>query len=150
MRVVRLVAWLILTSLCGSAAAQETSWLRSILGGAAAGNSTITGNTPAPKLFGSVASPAPLPPQSIDFYSRGCLAGAVALPINGPGWQVMRLSRNRNLGHPLLVAYIERLASDARAIGWPGLLIGDLSQPRGGPMLTGHASHQIGLDADIG
>src|SRR3569623_3285698 len=24
-----------------------------------------------------------------------------------------------------------------------------MSQPRGGPMFTGHASHQIGLDADI-
>ena len=33
--------------------------------------------------------------------------------------------------------------------GWPGLLVGDISQPRGGPMLTGHTSHQIGLDADI-
>ncbi|HHN73294.1 MAG TPA: hypothetical protein ENK13_04315, partial [Thermopetrobacter sp.] len=33
--------------------------------------------------------------------------------------------------------------------GWPGLLVGDLSQPRGGPMTSGHASHQIGLDADI-
>ena len=32
---------------------------------------------------------------------------------------------------------------------WNGLLVGDMSQPRGGPMLTGHASHQIGLDADI-
>jgi penicillin-insensitive murein endopeptidase len=27
--------------------------------------------------------------------------------------------------------------------------VGDLQQPRGGPMLTGHASHQLGLDADI-
>ncbi len=61
----------------------------------------------------------------------------------------MRLSRNRNWAHPLLVAYLGRLAQDARAIGWPGLLIGDLAQPRGGPMLTGHSSHQIGLDADI-
>jgi penicillin-insensitive murein endopeptidase len=33
--------------------------------------------------------------------------------------------------------------------GWPGLLVGDISQPRGGPMITGHASHQVGLDADI-
>ena len=32
---------------------------------------------------------------------------------------------------------------------WPGILVGDMSQPRGGPMLTGHASHQIGIDADI-
>ena len=45
---------------------------------------------------------------------------------------------------------VERLAADAKAHdGWSGLLVGDLSQPRGGPMLTGHASHQIGLDADI-
>jgi penicillin-insensitive murein DD-endopeptidase len=27
--------------------------------------------------------------------------------------------------------------------------VGDISQPRGGPMTSGHASHQIGLDADI-
>src|SRR5947209_514598 len=33
--------------------------------------------------------------------------------------------------------------------GWPGLLVGDIAQPRGGPMITGHASHQIGLDADV-
>jgi len=37
----------------------------------------------------------------------------------------------------------------AKQPGWEGLYVGDLSQPRGGPMLTGHASHQIGLDADI-
>jgi len=47
------------------------------------------------------------------------------------------------------VAYLEQLAKDARLVGWPGLLIGDMAQPRGGPMLTGHESHQIGLDADI-
>ena len=33
--------------------------------------------------------------------------------------------------------------------GWNGLYVGDMSQPRGGPMLTGHRSHQSGLDADI-
>jgi penicillin-insensitive murein endopeptidase len=74
----------------------------------------------------------------------------VALPINGPDWQVMRLSRNRNWGTPQLLDFLERLASDARAFdGWPGLLVGDMSQPRGGPMLTGHTSHQVGLDVDI-
>ena len=41
------------------------------------------------------------------------------------------------------------LALDGQKAGWNGLLVGDISQPRGGPMLTGHASHQIGLDADI-
>jgi penicillin-insensitive murein endopeptidase len=62
----------------------------------------------------------------------------------------MRLSRNRNWGHPELVAFLERLATQVpKVAGWPGILVGDMSQPRGGPMLTGHASHQIGLDADI-
>ena len=88
--------------------------------------------------------------RTIGFYSRGCLAGGVALPVNGPAWQVMRLSRNRNWGHPELIRVLELLANKARAqAGWPGLLVGDMSQPRGGPMLTGHASHQVGLDADI-
>jgi len=105
---------------------------------------------PAQELFGSVLSPAPLAARSIGSYSKGCLAGGVSLPINGPDWQVMRLSRNRNWGAPQLVDFLERFASDARAFDdWPGLLVGDMSQPRGGPMLTGHTSHQVGLDADI-
>jgi penicillin-insensitive murein endopeptidase len=105
---------------------------------------------PAKELFGSVTTPAPLPARAIGSYSKGCLAGGVSMPVNGPDWQVMRLSRNRNWGSPQLVQYLERLASDARALdGWPGLLVGDMSQPRGGPMLTGHTSHQVGLDADI-
>ena len=88
--------------------------------------------------------------EPIGFYSRGCMAGGVQLPPDGPNWQAMRLSRNRQWGLPILVDFIEKLARDAAAKdGWPGLLVGDMSQPRGGPMLTGHASHQIGLDADI-
>jgi penicillin-insensitive murein DD-endopeptidase len=112
--------------------------------------------TPAPKappakeLFGAVTAPAPLAARAIGSYAKGCLAGGISLPINGPDWQVMRLSRNRNWGHPRLLDYLERLASDARALdGWPGLLVGDMAQPRGGPMITGHTSHQIGLDADV-
>jgi penicillin-insensitive murein DD-endopeptidase len=105
--------------------------------------------TPAKELFGRKPMPAPLAARVIGFYSRGCLAGAKALPINGKTWQVMRLSRNRNWGHPSLVQFLERLAHKAPKVGWRGLLVGDLSQARGGPMLTGHNSHQIGLDADI-
>jgi penicillin-insensitive murein DD-endopeptidase len=106
--------------------------------------------TPAKELFGRRATPAPMQTRTIGFYSKGCLAGAVALPINGETWQVMRLSRNRNWGHPELVNFLERLsATAAKVAGWPGLLVGDMSQPRGGPMLTGHASHQVGLDADV-
>jgi penicillin-insensitive murein DD-endopeptidase len=108
-----------------------------------------TASTPARELFGRKTTPDPAAARSIGFYSRGCLAGAVALPINGPSWQVMRLSRNRNWGHPKLVQFLERLAEKAKKVGWNGLLVGDMSQPRGGPMLTGHTSHQVGLDADI-
>jgi penicillin-insensitive murein DD-endopeptidase len=105
--------------------------------------------TPAKELFGRKTTPAPIEAHTIGFYAKGCLAGAVALPINGKTWQVMRVSRNRNWGHPSLVQFLERLAEQAPRTGWRGLLLGDMSQPRGGPMLTGHASHQVGLDADI-
>ncbi len=107
-------------------------------------------SVPAKELFGRRDKPAALPPESIGGYARGCVAGAAAVPIDGDNWQVMRLSRNRNWGHPRLVDMVQRLASRVPQInGWPGLLVGDISQPRGGPMLTGHASHQLGLDADI-
>jgi len=106
--------------------------------------------TPAKELFGRASAPADLSARSIGFYSRGCLAGAKALPVNGETWQVMRVSRDRYWGHPELIRFLERLSSRApNEVGWPGILVGDMSQPRGGPMLTGHASHQIGLDADI-
>lgn len=107
---------------------------------------------PAKELFGAALAPAPAAPDAprvIGSHARGCLAGGEALPAEGPGWQAMRPSRNRAFGHPRLLATIERLAAAGRAIGWPGLLVGDLAQPRGGPMRTGHASHQTGLDADI-
>jgi penicillin-insensitive murein endopeptidase len=91
-----------------------------------------------------------MPTRVLGFYAHGCIAGAEGLPINGDTWQVMRLSRNRYWAHPDMVALIKRLAGKARKdAGWPGILIGDMSQPRGGPMFTGHASHQVGLDADI-
>jgi penicillin-insensitive murein endopeptidase len=105
---------------------------------------------PAKQLFGAERLPNTLKSRSIGFYAKGCLAGAKPLSIDGPAWQVMRLSRNRNWGHPALIATLEKLAAKVKTeTKWPGLLVGDISQPRGGPMLTGHASHQIGLDADV-
>jgi penicillin-insensitive murein endopeptidase len=105
--------------------------------------------TPAKDLFGRKTQPTKADAHVFGFYAHGCLAGAAELPIDGPTWQVMRLSRNRNWGHPRLVKFLERLSTKAAKSGWPGLLVGDMSQPRGGPMITGHASHQVGLDADI-
>jgi penicillin-insensitive murein DD-endopeptidase len=124
-----------LTALVGAALA--------VTGAGAAG--TIT----AKQLFGHVSGPSAGATRAIGFYAKGCLAGAVALPLDGPHWQVMRLSRNRHWGTPELVDYLEKFSADVARDGWPGLLVGDMSQPRGGPMPTGHASHQIGLDADI-
>ena len=104
----------------------------------------------AKELFGRKVLPAAMPTRVHGFYAHGCIAGAEGLPINGDTWQVMRLSRNRYWGHPDLVALVKRLAARARKdAGWHGILVGDMSQPRGGPMFTGHASHQVGLDADI-
>lgn len=103
----------------------------------------------AKTLFGAAKEAAPLSARAIGTYARGCLAGAKPLAVDGPNWQAMRLSRNRTWGHPDLIALLERYAGEVKQDGWPGLLVGDLSQPRGGPMLTGHASHQLGLDADI-
>jgi penicillin-insensitive murein endopeptidase len=104
---------------------------------------------PAKKLVGRQKIPANLKARAIGTYAKGCLAGGKAIPINGEAWQVMRLSRNRNWGQPELVQFLVDLSRQAQGIGWRGLYIGDMSQPRGGPMTSGHASHQIGLDADV-
>lgn len=103
----------------------------------------------AKNLFGNKALPAAIPAEVHGFYSKGCIGGAIAIAKDGPNWQAMRPSRNRRWGHPTLIKTIEDLSIKAKQSGWNGLMVGDISQPRGGPMLTGHASHQIGLDADI-
>ena len=111
---------------------------------------------PAPKL-GVVARqwqaqriPTPGPALSIGTTSCGCLQGAATLPASGPGYEALRLGRNRRFGHPTLVAYVQRLAAAAKKAKLGLIVVGDLSQPRGGPTPSGHRSHQTGLDADIG
>jgi penicillin-insensitive murein DD-endopeptidase len=103
----------------------------------------------ANQLFGAKDAPSRQAPMPIGSYARGCGAGMVELPETGPSWQAMRLSRHRNFGQPVLINYLVDLSQIAQQIGWAGLYIGDMGQPRGGPMTSGHASHQIGLDADI-
>ncbi len=99
--------------------------------------------------WGEVGEPLPGPARVIGGPSLGCLAGGVALAPDGPGYQAMRLSRNRVYGHPTLIRFIRELAMAAEAHDFGDLLVGDLAQPRGGPMRSGHVSHQTGLDADI-
>ncbi|UXX85164.1 penicillin-insensitive murein endopeptidase [Roseovarius pelagicus] len=104
----------------------------------------------AKQLFGKKRDGSRHAPAPFGSYAKGCMAGGVQLPETGPTWQAMRLSRNRNWGHPETIDFIQKLsAKAARQPGWAGLYIGDISQPRGGPMLSGHRSHQLGLDVDI-
>lgn len=87
--------------------------------------------------------------QSIGKVTAGCLQGAATLAHNGTGYQVMRLSRKRYFGHPDLIQFIENLGRTTQSQRLGTLLIGDLGQARGGPTLTGHKSHQTGLDVDV-
>ena len=93
------------------------------------------------------ATPYPGPAHSIGRAANGCLAGAVALPLAGPGWETLRPERNRFWGNPALVAFIQDMAGKTVALG--RLLIADMAQPRGGHMPSGHGSHQTGVDVDI-
>lgn len=107
-------------------------------------------NRVAKQLFGYVPASSSQPSEAIGGYARGCVAGAEQLAETGPTWQAMRLSRNRNWALPETIDYVQDLSRFAASLpGWAGLYVGDMSQPRGGPMLTGHASHQSGLDVDI-
>ncbi|MDE3079389.1 MAG: penicillin-insensitive murein endopeptidase [Paracoccaceae bacterium] len=104
----------------------------------------------ATALFGTEKTPLTGPAEPIGTYARGCAAGNVRLPDTGPTWQVMRPARDRAWGNPVTIRFLEDLSRFAATEpGWKGLYIGDIGQPRGGPMASGHASHQIGLDADV-
>jgi penicillin-insensitive murein endopeptidase len=142
---------LVLAVASGAAFAQSTADAEALAAKASGLNDKELRKLPAKKVFGGQKGPTTsLKARAIGSYAMGCMAGGKALEVDGPAWQVMRLSRNRNWGHPELISLVERLAAEAKnKDGWNGLLVGDLAQPRGGPMLSGHASHQIGLDVDI-
>ncbi|WP_448189607.1 penicillin-insensitive murein endopeptidase [Azospirillum sp. sgz301742] len=102
-----------------------------------------------PIAWSRADAPARGPAQAIGGYAAGCVSGAVALPGEGTGYQVIRLSRHRNYGHPALVDFLKGFGAKVATAGLGTALIADMGQARGGPMSFGHASHQIGLDADV-
>ena len=110
---------------------------------------SLTPSVALPMTWGEVLEPAPGTPHAIGSYTAGCVQGAISLPADGRGYQVMRPQRRRFFGHPVLIRYLQELGAATQQKGLGILLIGDLGQPRGGPMPSGHRSHQIGLDADI-
>ncbi len=141
--VLRLIATSLVLTGCGGGTAEQTI----------SAKQTIPGNmqgVEAKQLFGAHQHGSRQSPTTFGGYAKGCLAGGEQLSETGPTWQAMRLSRNRNWGHPDTVDFIKDLSRKAAAQpGWQGLYVGDMSQPRGGPMLTGHRSHQNGMDVDI-
>ena len=87
--------------------------------------------------------------EAIGAYADGCISGAHALPERGVGYRSIRRHRERYYGHPVLIDFLQSLAKKSAEAGLHPLAIGDLAQPRGGLMRSGHRSHQSGLDADI-
>ena len=109
----------------------------------------LLGAAPAGSPEGPAQRPAPGPVQVIGRPVAGCIAGAVRLPETAPGLETIHASRSRFWGHPDTIAALLLLGREVRAAGLPDLLVGDIAAPRGGPLPGGHASHQLGLDADI-
>ncbi len=98
--------------------------------------------------WAEVSAPSNGLSRAIGETSAGCQSGAITLPSEGKGYVVMHLERHRYFGQPELIEAIQTLGE--RAAHGIGLLhVGDLALPRGGPMPSGHRSHQTGLDADI-
>lgn len=89
------------------------------------------------------------PPRAIGEAANGCLAGAQALPAQGEGYVQIRRERQRNFGHPLTLAFVRDLGAEQARRAGRFVMIGDLSQPRGGLMSSSHRSHQNGLDLDV-
>jgi penicillin-insensitive murein DD-endopeptidase len=110
---------------------------------------SATTDTSAAAQFAAVRGPTQDEARVYGTYTRGCIAGAHQLTADSPRWQILNPQRNRGWGHPALLRFIDRLATNVAADGHRGLLVGDLAQPRGGPLPSDHNSHQVGLDADI-
>lgn len=107
--------------------------------------------TPDPRFafWEQLTSPKEGPPRIYGGYARGCIAGAVQMPLDGDGYAVINLEQKRYFGHPTLVRYLQNLGATLKIRKSPPLLIEDMSAPRGGPFSRGHQSHQNGLDVDI-
>lgn len=99
--------------------------------------------------WSAMSSPAAGTPRAIGTYTAGCVRGAEPMPPEGPGFEVVRLARGRFFGHPALIDYLRDLGAAVHERKLPALLIGDLSQARGGPLPSDHGSHQSGLDVDV-
>lgn len=99
--------------------------------------------------WASVKSPTTGASHIYGTYQAGCISGAKQLPLDGDGYTVVRRSRARYFGHPGMISYLTELGKKLQQKNKMILIVEDISYPRGGPFLTGHNSHQVGLDVDI-
>jgi hypothetical protein len=110
-----------------------------------------------------VKEPETLVPTAAVAVVAWFLAGAVSLPLDGPHWQAMRPSRNRQWGTPQMISYIAKLSEDAakdagfdvvtskhRYIGNGRALI--IGEPDGMVKIIARkdADGRAGQDADLG
>lgn len=98
--------------------------------------------------WSTVTTPSAGPAETIGSYANGCLAGGVALPAQAPGYETIRRERNRFWVHPTARDWMAAFGQAMTRLKHVAL-VGDATQPRGGPMPGGHGSHQVGLDIDI-
>jgi penicillin-insensitive murein endopeptidase len=121
-------------------------WLRAVAGLAFISSAHAAERS---NIWSLLDTPTAGPAQAIGSTANGCLTGGVQLPADGPGYEVIRLSRRRYFGHGDMVDFVGSLGKRAQAAGLPLFYVGDMAQPRGGPLPFGHASHQTGIDVDI-
>ncbi len=126
-----------------------TAFLFGLALGPGAVASVPTTNRAQFALWAKIKRPLDGPESPYGSYAAGCLGGAKTLPLDGPGFAVMRPTRQRYYGHSQMLEYIRELGAKLKAEKLPLLLVGDIGRARGGPMQTGHASHQVGLDVDL-
>lgn len=89
--------------------------------------------------------------SAVGFYTDGSVETSAVFPDSGPGFVKIFRLRKRGYGTATLVRTISLAAAAFRTQYPTGdrLQIGDTSDWNGG-YISGHASHQNGLDADMG
>jgi penicillin-insensitive murein endopeptidase len=110
---------------------------------------SVTWASATPNPWAKATQPASGAAESIGSPGAGCLRGAVKLNEDAMGVYLMRPQRGRSYGHPHLVQLIQTVGREFANKKAPPILIGDIGQPKGGPTMSAHASHQNGLDIDI-
>ncbi len=103
----------------------------------AGGSGNDTGANNPPATDGDVA----------DENSPRSRAGFIMLPASGPGFYGY-YSNSKRWGKPALVYGIQRAARNFSTKGWGKLGVGDISLKNGGD-ISGHASHERGVDVDM-